>query len=120
MVRVCADCQYCDSPRDLGMPLHLTASNIVHDSLCCHCNVCNCPRPSQQAPPPHTTAPTLSPPPSLPLSYMAPEVFRHEPYNNKVDVYAYGMIVYYLFEGVPPFYDMDPIAAARRDGVDSG
>jgi len=45
--------------------------------------------------------------------YMAPEVFRHEPYNNKVDVYAYGMIVYYLFEGVPPFYDMDPIAAAR-------
>ena len=51
---------------------------------------------------------------------MAPEVFRHEPYNNKVDVYAYGMIVYYLFEGVPPFYDMDPIAAARRDGVDSG
>lgn len=26
--------------------------------------------------------------------YMAPEVFRHEPYNNKVDVYAYAMIVF--------------------------
>ena len=29
---------------------------------------------------------------------MAPEVFRHEPYNSRVDVYSYSMIVYQLFE----------------------
>ncbi len=26
--------------------------------------------------------------------YMAPEVFRHEPYNLKVDVYSFAMIVF--------------------------
>ncbi|CAG9464939.1 unnamed protein product [Pedinophyceae sp. YPF-701] len=45
--------------------------------------------------------------------YMAPEVFRHEPYNNKVDIYAYAMIMYQLFEGAPPFHNMDPIDAAK-------
>lgn len=30
--------------------------------------------------------------------YMAPEVFRHEPYNLKVDVYSFAMIVFQLFE----------------------
>lgn len=45
--------------------------------------------------------------------YMAPEVFRHEPYNNKVDVYSFAMICFQLFEGVPPFWNMDPIEAAR-------
>ena len=34
---------------------------------------------------------------------MAPEVFRHEPYNNKVDVYSFGMILYQLIEGVVPY-----------------
>lgn len=29
---------------------------------------------------------------------MAPEVFRHEPYNSRVDVYSFSMIVYQLFE----------------------
>ncbi len=32
---------------------------------------------------------------------MAPEVFRHEPYNSRVDVYSYSMIVYQLFEVRP-------------------
>ncbi|MEW5299675.1 MAG: hypothetical protein WDW36_002666 [Sanguina aurantia] len=45
--------------------------------------------------------------------YMAPEVFRHEPYNNKVDVYGFAMIMYQLFEGVPPFWTLDPVEAAR-------
>ena len=31
--------------------------------------------------------------------YMAPEVYRHEDYNHKVDVYAYAMILYQMFEG---------------------
>ncbi|PNW74839.1 hypothetical protein CHLRE_12g507750v5 [Chlamydomonas reinhardtii] len=45
--------------------------------------------------------------------YMAPEVFRHEPYNNKVDVYSFAMICFQLFEGLPPYWNMDPIEAAR-------
>ena len=46
--------------------------------------------------------------------YMAPEVFRHEPYNSSVDVYSYSMIMYQLFEFQPPFAGMDPIDAARQ------
>ncbi|KXZ55947.1 hypothetical protein GPECTOR_2g1498 [Gonium pectorale] len=45
--------------------------------------------------------------------FMAPEVFRHEPYNNKVDVYSFAMICFQLFEGLPPYWNMDPIEAAR-------
>jgi serine/threonine protein kinase len=44
--------------------------------------------------------------------YMAPEVYRHEDYNHKVDVYAYGMILYHLFEGRAPFNLLDPMQAA--------
>lgn len=46
--------------------------------------------------------------------YMAPEVFRHEPYNSRVDVYSYSMIVYQLFEFQPPFSGQDPVEAARQ------
>ncbi|CAK0733933.1 hypothetical protein CVIRNUC_000357 [Coccomyxa viridis] len=46
--------------------------------------------------------------------YMAPEVFRHEPYNFKVDVYSFSMIAYQLFELTPPFSGMDPVDAARK------
>ncbi|EIE26582.1 kinase-like protein [Coccomyxa subellipsoidea C-169] len=46
--------------------------------------------------------------------YMAPEVFRHEPYNFKVDVYSFSMIAYQLFELCPPFAGMDPVDAARK------
>lgn len=46
--------------------------------------------------------------------YMAPEVFRHEPYNSSVDVYSFSMIVFQLFEFQPPFAGMDPIDAARQ------
>ena len=45
---------------------------------------------------------------------MAPEVFRHEPYNYKVDVYSFSMIAYQLFEHVPPFAGEDPVEAARQ------
>ncbi|KDD75764.1 protein kinase [Helicosporidium sp. ATCC 50920] len=50
--------------------------------------------------------------------YMAPEVFRHEPYNSLVDVYSYSMIVYQLFEHVPPFQDLNPVEAARRAAME--
>lgn len=46
--------------------------------------------------------------------YMAPEVFRHEPYNSSVDVYSYSMIMYQLFESQPPFSGMDPVTAAKN------
>ncbi|KAF8063844.1 TRN1 [Scenedesmus sp. PABB004] len=45
--------------------------------------------------------------------YMAPEVFRHELYNHKVDQYAFAMIAFQLFTGVPPFASLDPVQAAR-------
>jgi len=51
--------------------------------------------------------------------YMAPEVFRHEPYNSKVDVYAFAMIAYELFEGRKPFGLVHPIEAARRACMDN-
>ncbi|CAD7702248.1 unnamed protein product [Ostreobium quekettii] len=50
--------------------------------------------------------------------YMAPEVFRHERYNSKVDVYAFAMICYQLFEGLPPFWEYDPVMAARAAAVE--
>jgi serine/threonine protein kinase len=50
--------------------------------------------------------------------YMAPEVYRHEPYNNKVDVYSFSMIAFQLLEGYPPFWTMDPIQAARRAALE--
>ena len=46
--------------------------------------------------------------------YMAPEVFRHQPYNAKVDVYGFSMICYQLFEGLAPFFDLKPLDAARK------
>lgn len=46
--------------------------------------------------------------------YMAPEVFRHEPYNFKVDVYSFSMIAFQLFEHCPPFAGMDPVEAAKH------
>ena len=49
--------------------------------------------------------------------YMAPEVFRHETYNEKVDVYAFAMIFYELLEGIPPFIDHDPVTAARQAAI---
>jgi len=45
--------------------------------------------------------------------YMAPEVFRHELYNHKVDQYGFAMIAYQLFEGMPPFAMLNPVQAAR-------
>ena len=35
--------------------------------------------------------------------YMAPELCREQSYDNKVDVWAVGVIVYVLLTGKPPF-----------------
>ena len=44
--------------------------------------------------------------------YMAPEVFKHEFYGLKCDVYSYAMVVYEVFEGLLAFGD--PITWAHR------
>lgn len=44
--------------------------------------------------------------------YMAPEVFRHEPYNDRVDIYALSMLMYYFCHGHPPFDGLPPVESA--------
>jgi tRNA A-37 threonylcarbamoyl transferase component Bud32 len=46
--------------------------------------------------------------------YMSPEVYRHEKYDEKVDIYALGMIMYYMWHGEPPFASMPPLDAVRK------
>ena len=45
--------------------------------------------------------------------YMAPEVYKHEAYGPKVDVYAFAMIAYQAFTNLQPFMDKEGILAAR-------
>lgn len=53
--------------------------------------------------------------------FMAPEVYRHEPYNQAVDVYSYALICYWLFSGVRPFANItDPIKAVKFAAIESG
>ena len=35
--------------------------------------------------------------------YMAPEVVRHQPYNEKVDIFAFALIMYFVSSGQQPF-----------------
>jgi len=53
--------------------------------------------------------------------YMAPEVFRHEPYNQAVDVYSYSLIMFWLFSGVRPFAAIsDPVNAVKFAALENG
>jgi len=36
--------------------------------------------------------------------YMAPEVARHEVYDEKVDIYSFGLILYFMSSGRQPFH----------------
>ena len=46
--------------------------------------------------------------------FMAPEVFRHSDYNETVDVYSFGMILFFLLSGKPPWPDDNGIVAATK------
>ncbi|CAJ1376122.1 unnamed protein product [Effrenium voratum] len=41
--------------------------------------------------------------------YMAPEVARHEAYTEKADIYAYALILYFIFSGRQPFHAWDDL-----------
>ncbi|CAK9078603.1 unnamed protein product [Durusdinium trenchii] len=38
--------------------------------------------------------------------YMAPEVVRHQHYNEKVDIYAFALIMFFMSAGKAPFHEM--------------
>jgi len=38
--------------------------------------------------------------------YMAPEVVRYQAYDQKVDIYAYGLIMYFMSSGRAPFHQL--------------
>lgn len=46
--------------------------------------------------------------------FMAPEIFRHMSYNETVDVYSYGMILFYLLDGKPPWPTENGLVAATK------
>jgi serine/threonine protein kinase/ankyrin repeat protein len=46
--------------------------------------------------------------------FMAPEVFRHEEYNETVDIYSYAMILFYLLVGRPPWPTISGMNAVKK------
>ncbi|KAA8498575.1 putative myosin light chain kinase [Porphyridium purpureum] len=46
--------------------------------------------------------------------YMAPEIIRCQPYDERVDIWSFGIIVYELFLGETPFHAEDETATLRK------
>ncbi|KAL0741213.1 hypothetical protein Bca4012_082726 [Brassica carinata] len=44
--------------------------------------------------------------------WMAPEMIQHRPYNQKVDVYSFGIVMWELITGQLPFKNMTAVQAA--------
>ncbi|KAJ3693478.1 hypothetical protein LUZ60_008958 [Juncus effusus] len=44
--------------------------------------------------------------------WMAPEMIQHRPYNQKVDVYSFGIVLWELMTGMLPFSNMTAVQAA--------
>lgn len=38
--------------------------------------------------------------------YMAPEVVRYEQYSDRIDIYSFGLIMYFMCSGRQPFYEL--------------
>lgn len=45
--------------------------------------------------------------------YMAPEIFNDEEYTEKVDVYAFGILLYELYSGVNPYYEHEDLPQSQ-------
>ncbi|PSS04868.1 Serine/threonine-protein kinase [Actinidia chinensis var. chinensis] len=45
--------------------------------------------------------------------YVAPEVFRNEEYDTKVDVFSFALILQEMIEGRPPFYEKEENEVAK-------
>mmetsp|Transcript_92116 Transcript_92116/g.265800 ORF Transcript_92116/g.265800 Transcript_92116/m.265800 type:complete len:884 (+) Transcript_92116:205-2856(+) len=46
--------------------------------------------------------------------YCAPEIFEGEPYDEKADIYSFGVCVYELMHGRPPWADVQSVAGLVR------
>jgi len=45
--------------------------------------------------------------------YIAPEVYKNEPFDRSVDVFAFGLILYEMIEGAPAFHPKPQEEAAK-------
>ena len=50
--------------------------------------------------------------------FMAPEVFRHEIYDETVDVYSFAMILYNLLAGHAPWPQMNGVKAVQAAAIE--
>lgn len=46
--------------------------------------------------------------------WMAPEILRNDPYNEKVDVYSYGIVMWEILAREPPFATYKPLEILKR------
>ena len=40
------------------------------------------------------------------LPYVAPEILRGQNYTKAADIYSFGIIMYEVFSGLPPYHDV--------------
>jgi serine/threonine protein kinase len=48
--------------------------------------------------------------------WMAPEILRNEPSDEKCDVYSYGVVLYELVTGLEPWHSLNPMQVRRQGG----
>lgn len=48
------------------------------------------------------------------MDYMAPEILLHEPHDQRVDIWSFGVIMYELLLGKTPFYHENPREQGRK------
>ncbi|GBB88337.1 hypothetical protein RclHR1_01490018 [Rhizophagus clarus] len=41
------------------------------------------------------------------LPYVAPEILRRQPYTKESDIYSFGIIMYEIISGIPPYHDIE-------------
>jgi serine/threonine protein kinase len=43
------------------------------------------------------------------LPYVAPEILRGQDYTKASDIYSFGIIMYEVISGLPPYYDVSHV-----------